>query len=296
MDRQGDFDYILLETTGLADPGNLAPMFWLDEGLGSSIFLDGIVTLVDAKNLSQSLDEPAPADDPSSVGHVHTDDLPAFSTAHMQIAHADVVVVNKRDLVSEKELDSILARVKAINGLAMIHITEHSKVPALEGVLLDLNAYDSVDSEALAFGSKGHSHLDSVSLFYFSLICPLKLIKCVQTVSTIALPVHPLDEEGFTRLDAWLRNVLWELTLPSNENKSQDNSNFEVLRAKGRLICEGGGVKTLQAVRDVFNISEREDEEHGSGAERVGKVVLIGRGLNYERFLQSLQDSLEQST
>ncbi|KAL9062154.1 MAG: hypothetical protein Q9157_009178, partial [Trypethelium eluteriae] len=57
MDRRGTFDYILLETTGLADPGNIAPLFWVDEGLGSSIYLDGIVTLVDAKNILTSLDE-----------------------------------------------------------------------------------------------------------------------------------------------------------------------------------------------------------------------------------------------
>ena len=49
MQKKGAFDYILLETTGLADPGNLAPLFWVDKGLASTIYLDGIVTLVDAK-------------------------------------------------------------------------------------------------------------------------------------------------------------------------------------------------------------------------------------------------------
>src|ERR1700755_2254119 len=63
MEKKGAFDYILLETTGLADPGNLAPLFWVDDGLGSTIYLDGIVTLVDAKNIITSLDDPngAPA-------------------------------------------------------------------------------------------------------------------------------------------------------------------------------------------------------------------------------------------
>merc|ERR1712093_538226 len=58
MEKKGAFDYILLETTGLADPGNIAPLFWVDEGLGSTIYLDGIVTLVDAKNILKSLNEP----------------------------------------------------------------------------------------------------------------------------------------------------------------------------------------------------------------------------------------------
>src|ERR1700760_1821409 len=60
MERRGAFDYILLETTGLADPGNIAPLFWVDEGLGSTIYLDGIVTLIDAKNILRSLDDPPP--------------------------------------------------------------------------------------------------------------------------------------------------------------------------------------------------------------------------------------------
>lgn len=168
MERRGAFDYILLETTGLADPGNLAPLFWVDEGLGSTIYLDGIVTLVDAKNILRSLSEPtaetsaAPASgDESKQSHEHAG--PHLSVAHLQISHADVVVVNKSDLVSEDELAEVQARIASINALAKIHVTHHSQVPALEGVLLDLHAYDKIDAEALEFASKGHSHLDPVS-------------------------------------------------------------------------------------------------------------------------------------
>ncbi len=53
MQKKGKFDYILLETTGLADPGPIASMFWLDDDLGSDLYLDGIITLVDAKNIQQ---------------------------------------------------------------------------------------------------------------------------------------------------------------------------------------------------------------------------------------------------
>ncbi|KAI9877939.1 MAG: hypothetical protein M1823_007027, partial [Watsoniomyces obsoletus] len=71
VERQSDkrFDYILLETTGVADPGNIAPMFWMDEGLGSSIYLDGIVTVIDAKNILKSLDEPTQEELPNSEDH-----------------------------------------------------------------------------------------------------------------------------------------------------------------------------------------------------------------------------------
>lgn len=158
MEKKGAFDYILLETTGLADPGNLVPLFWVDEGLGSTIYLDGIVTLVDAKNILKSLDEPVK----ETVQHEEHDGHkgPLLTTAHLQISHADVVVINKSDLISEEELKAVRERVESINGLAKIHITQQGQVPHLEGFLLDLHAYDNVGN--LDVADKGHSHLDPV--------------------------------------------------------------------------------------------------------------------------------------
>jgi G3E family GTPase len=159
MEKKGAFDYILLETTGLADPGNLAPLFWVDEGLGSTIYLDGIVTLVDAKNIMKSLNEPTmeTIQHEEHEGHVG----PILTTAHLQISHADVIVINKSDLVSEAELLAVRERVEYINGLAKVHVTQHGQVPHLEGFLLDLHAYDDVG--VLDAASTGHSHLDPVS-------------------------------------------------------------------------------------------------------------------------------------
>jgi G3E family GTPase len=156
MERRGAFDYILLETTGLADPGNIAPLFWVDEGLGSTIYLDGIVTLIDAKNILKSLDEPVEED----VEH-ETHQGPLLTTAHLQISHADVIVINKSDLVTAQELQIVRERVESINGLAKVHISQHGQVPQLDGLLLDLHAYDNV--EELDLAEKGHSHLDTVS-------------------------------------------------------------------------------------------------------------------------------------
>merc|ERR1711939_29658 len=86
MEKKGAFDYILLETTGLADPGNIAPLFWVDEGLGSTIYLDGIVTLVDAKNILKSLNEPVEEAIQHEEHKGHHG--PALTTAHLQISHA----------------------------------------------------------------------------------------------------------------------------------------------------------------------------------------------------------------
>jgi G3E family GTPase len=168
MEQRGKFDYILLETTGLADPGNIAPLFWLDDGLGSTIFLDGIVTLIDAKNVLKSLDE-GYGDEPEKLEeHKHENDhdhhTPLLTTAHLQISHADVILINKTDLVSDDELQNVIDRVQSINGLAKIKTTTKSQVPELEGFLLDINAYDNVTDADLKFASKGHSHLDPVSI------------------------------------------------------------------------------------------------------------------------------------
>jgi G3E family GTPase len=159
MEKSGAFDYILLETTGLADPGNIAPLFWVDEGLGSTIYLDGIVTLIDAKNILKSLDEPAIEDD------THDDHRgPLLTTAHLQISHADVIIINKSDLVNQEELELVKARVQGINGLAKIHVTQQGLIPQLDGVVLDLHAYDDVG--VLDISEKGHSHLDPVRVEY----------------------------------------------------------------------------------------------------------------------------------
>lgn len=167
MAKKGKFDYILLETTGLADPGNLAPLFWVDEGLASTIYLDGIVTLVDAKNILKSLDDPAGKVEEREEHEGHHHDGPIMTTAHVQISHADVIVINKTDLVSEQQLQAVQERIKSINGLAKIHLTKESAVPRLEGFLLDLHAYDAVTE---LDNSKGHSHLDPVSSHYRILI------------------------------------------------------------------------------------------------------------------------------
>lgn len=179
MERRGTFDYILLETTGLADPGNIAPIFWVDDNLGSSIYLDGIVTLVDAKNILRLLDAPAPEEKVSSHedgqpeggnghGHDHEHTGPVLSMAHMQISHADVIILNKADLVTQEELDAVRDRILGINAVAKIHVTDHSKTPQIEGVVLDLHAYDHL--ARLDFGEKGHSHIDPVSFASFSFL------------------------------------------------------------------------------------------------------------------------------
>ena len=160
MERRGAFDYILLETSGLADPGNIAPLFWVDDGLGSSIYLDGIVTLVDARNVLRSLDERPSRTADGDESHDPEGDQ-GLSTAHLQLSHADVIVLNKTDLVGPEELGAVKLRIQSINSLARLETTRYSRVPQLEGVILDLHAYDSV--KALKMQVTNQPHIDPVS-------------------------------------------------------------------------------------------------------------------------------------
>jgi G3E family GTPase len=260
MEKKGAFDYILLETTGLADPGNIAPLFWVDDGLGSTIYLDGIVTLVDAKNILLSLDDPSGKVEETT--HDHADHGPLMTTAHVQISHADVIVINKADLVSSDDLERVKARITSINGLAKIHITEKSVVPQLEGFLLDLHAYDQFDEAAAS--AKGHSHLDP-------------------TISTITIPVPALADEQLDEVDRWLRSVLWDLKLP----EQAEDGKFEVHRSKGRFVFKSGQEKLLQGVREVFEIMDASPSEGTTPKE--GKIILIGRHLVAAEFEESFR-------
>ncbi|KAI1105848.1 cobW-domain-containing protein [Jackrogersella minutella] len=265
MEKKGAFDYILLETTGLADPGNLAPLFWVDDGLGSTIYLDGIVTLVDAKNILRSLDDPSG----KAEGHEdHDGHGPLMTTAHVQISHADVIVINKSDLVEPAELENVKERIQAINGLAKIHVTKQSVVPQLEGFLLDLQAYDQV--QGLDTAGKGHSHLDP-------------------TISTVSVSVPLLAPEQLKQVDKWLRSLLWESQVPGE--KTNPDAPLEIHRLKSRLIFKNGDVKMVQGVREVFEIFDGEQIcNESNGLPQTGKIVLIGRGvqgINFERSLLS---------
>ncbi|EHK43142.1 hypothetical protein TRIATDRAFT_320449 [Trichoderma atroviride IMI 206040] len=228
MEKKGAFDYILLETTGLADPGNIAPLFWVDDGLGSTIYLDGVVTLVDAKNILYSLDDTKGKIEDHNEHDHHG---PLMTTAHVQISHADVIVLNKADLVSEDDLRRVRERIESINGAARIHVTQRSEVPELEGFLLDLHAYDQFNVEEAK--NKGHSHLDP-------------------TISTVSIPVPALRPEQLQDVDRWLRAILWDHKLSGTEN----NVEFEIHRSKGRLVFNNGEVKLLQGVREIFEIMD----------------------------------------
>ena len=120
MKRRDKFDRILVETTGLADPGPVAQTFFMDDEMKDHLRLDGIVTLIDCKHLAQHLEDSA--------------------ECREQIAFADTLVLNKVDLVDETAVDTLEARLRAMNGLAKIQRARMAQVDL--GQVLDLGGFD----------------------------------------------------------------------------------------------------------------------------------------------------------
>ena len=139
MRRKGKFDAIIVETTGLADPAPVAQTFFIDENVGRKTRLDAVVTVADAKWLTERLKD-APE-------------------AKNQIAFADVILINKTDLVSPEELREVEARIRGINRYAKVHKTERAQIP-LDAVL-GRNAFDLdriLDIEPEFLEGDGHDH------------------------------------------------------------------------------------------------------------------------------------------
>jgi G3E family GTPase len=143
MKRKGGFDAIIIETTGLADPGPVAQTFFVDEDVKARTKLDSVTTVVDAKHVLLRLSD--------------------SKEAREQIAFADQIVLNKTDLVSEDDLRMLEARLRRLNPLAPIHRAQRSNVP-LNTILgrggFDLDRIVSIEPEFLnpAHGQAGHVH------------------------------------------------------------------------------------------------------------------------------------------
>jgi G3E family GTPase len=120
MKRRDRFDYILIETTGMADPGPVAQTFFLDDELKNTFQLDAIVTMVDAKHFEQHVDE---LNEPAE-----------------QVAFADLVLLNKTDLVEPAALERIERRIRGINGTAKILRTKNADAPIDQ--VLNVGAFD----------------------------------------------------------------------------------------------------------------------------------------------------------
>lgn len=145
MKRRNRLDGIIIETTGLADPSPVAQTFFMDDGVKKNTTLDAIVTVVDAKHLLARLEDSHEAEE--------------------QVAFADVIVLNKTDLVTPDELDEVERRIRSLNRTARVHRTTKAQVAISD--VMDRGAFDlarilEMEPNFLT-GEDDHEHDDAVT-------------------------------------------------------------------------------------------------------------------------------------
>jgi G3E family GTPase len=252
MRRKGKFDAIIVETTGLADPAPVAQTFFVDESVGRKTRLDAVVTVADAKWLKDRLRD-APE-------------------AKNQIAFADVIILNKTDLVSAAELDEVEGRIRAINPYARLHKTERCAVPLPE--VLGRNAFDldrilEIEPEFLEtghdhahdhdhdHGHHGHAHDDhhhAAGLKHYH----------DEEMQSLSLKLEqPLDPDKF---------FPWVQTLVQEEGQN-------ILRCKGILSFKNDPKRfVFQGVHMILDGDHQ--REWKPDETRSSRIVFIGRKLS----------------
>jgi len=225
MKRAGKLDGIIVETTGLANPAPVAQTFFVDEDVRAKARLDAIVTVVDAKNLLARLAD--------------------SKEAEAQIAFADVIVLNKLDLVTPAEVEEVEARIRTINRFARIHRTTRSDL-ALDAVV-GLHAFElerilAVDPDFLTEDS--HGHTEDVASVSFEVSRPIVFEKFQEWIGTL------LQEKG-----ADLLRTKGILSLANEDRRFA----FQAVH----MITDGDFLSSWPA-----------------GVNRKSRLVFIGRNLN----------------
>ncbi|KAI5986235.1 CobW domain-containing protein [Pisolithus albus] len=260
MQRKGAFDYIVLETTGLADPGPIASIFWQNEeysaGLGKEIILDGVVCVVDAVFGRTQMEEDHSVD--------------GIGESLRQIASSDVVLLNKIDLVqSENDLLKTEDMIHRVNPSAPIYRTTHANIEISR--IVNINAYRMADHIR-------PSGLDEVGADVGQGMVPRPKHYELRGISSLQMTIPPLSPEKLANLEKWTQRVLWDKELPKDDS-SPDTHPVQILRCKGLFVMESGKEYILQGVQTMYEISEV-NGQGVHGLPSAGKLVLIGKGLD----------------
>ncbi len=161
------FDHLVIETTGMADPSPVAQTFFMEEQLRQHFLLDAIVTVVDAKNIYQNLQEIKETQD--------------------QIGFSDVILINKIDLVSKDELTQVFDKVHKLNGMAKVIPTKNCELPVNE--ILDIKAFDlnakTEINPKLTKEYHEHTHDNSIESIYLEEALPLDLARLTRFMELV---------------------------------------------------------------------------------------------------------------
>jgi G3E family GTPase len=236
MKRRDKFDHLVIETTGLADPAPVIQTFFVDEDMKDEISLDAVVTMVDAKHIHQ---------------HWEAEE------AQEQIAFADVILLNKTDLVSDAELTELEAKIRGMNVIAKVYRTQDAAVDMND--VLGVQAFDltralEIDPDFL--GEEAHEH--------------------DETVGSVAL-VESGEING-QKLNSWLSKLL-------------QTQGPDIFRMKGILNIQGEDQRfVFQGVHMLFD--GRPDRQWKPDETRKNELVFIGRNLDAEQLKKDFQACL----
>ncbi len=264
MKRKGKFDAIIVETTGLADPAPVAQTFFVDEDVQTFSKLDAVVTVADAKWLADRLKD-APE-------------------AKNQIAFADVIVLNKTDLVTKPELAEVEARIRGINPYARLHRTERCKVELAD--VLERNAFDldrilEIEPEFLEAQDEhdhdhdhdhhhGHGHDHDHDHHH-----GLKHYHDEEMQSIAMKTDKPLDSNRFM---PWLQGLV--------QREGQ-----KILRSKGILSFKGDDDRFV--FQGVHMMLEGDSQRKWKADEkRESKIVFIGRELPEQEIREGFESCI----
>lgn len=246
--RDAKFDHVLIETTGLADPAPVAQTFFVDENIKEHYELDAILTVVDAKHILPHLTE-------EKLEGVENETVE-------QVAFADKILLNKIDLVTDEEKQTVIRELRKVNEFCEIFETERAKVNSLSDILsvgaFDLSRVLQKEEDFLDMEGE-HEHDNSVTSVGFELRGALNLNK----------------------LNTWLTVLL------------RDNG-VNIFRSKGILNIAGSDARfVFQGVHMLMSISSSDDGVGRSwkeGEERTNRLVFIGRDLDRSYLTAKFQE------
>jgi len=237
-----NFDHLLIETTGLADPAPVIQTFFSDDDVKSRTHLDAVVTVVDTKHISQHWDS---------------------DEAQEQIAFADIILLNKIDLVSPSELAELEAKIRSMNAIAKIYQTQSSQVEMSS--ILDVGAFDlsralEIDPHFLGENDHAHHHHHEHD----------------QTVKSVAI-VEIGAMDGI-KLNEWLDGLL-------------SSKGADIFRMKGILNVLGEENRfVFQGIHMIFD--GKSDRPWQKDEIRKNELVFIGRNLDEAELRQGFLSCL----
>ncbi|OPB31301.1 GTPase, G3E family [Bartonella sp. AR 15-3] len=248
MQRSNRFDAIIIETTGIADPTPVAQTFFMDDTIREKTALDSVITLIDAKHLPLQLKESPEAED--------------------QIAFADIILLNKIDLVSAEERAHIESLIYTINSNAIIYATERANIPLNK--ILDRGSFDLqrvLENDPHFLNHKNPDHVCSPECNHeHHHRHNHKSLMHNVTITSISLKTGALQQEKFF---SWLQKITQE-------------QGPNILRLKGIIAFHGDDNRYV--IQGIHMLLEGQHQRPWHQNEkRESRLVLIGRSLDAEK-------------